>query len=140
MIYEYHCRICGADFELSKPVNLRDDVYHCGIQAKRKVIYLFNTTPDLMYNFKSEIFGEKSVEIHSRRQYKGLLKQHNLADASIKECRQQAKSNRKSIVATEKTKRKKHAKEVAKIMYKDGVIKHFPSFVNKFAKKKDKDG
>jgi len=49
-----------------------------------------NTHKDLAYNFTTEVFDGKPVVIRSKRQYRTLLKQHGMADASIKECRQEA--------------------------------------------------
>lgn len=50
----------------------------------------FNTHKDLAYNFTTEMFDGKPIQIHSQRQFKSLLKKYNLADASLKECRQEA--------------------------------------------------
>src|SRR3972149_9909840 len=55
----------------------------------------FNTDKDLTYNFVTEMFTGKPIQINSKRQFKSLLKQHNLADASIKECKQEVGCGRR---------------------------------------------
>ncbi len=58
----------------------------------------FGTDKDLAYNFTTDMFDGKPMQITSRRQYKTLLKQHKMIDASPKECFDHARF-RKKIVA-----------------------------------------
>lgn len=93
MIYPFKCIICGAEFEVVQEMNAEHKAFHCGIEAHR--IWGVNTDKDLAYNFTTDMFDGKPVQIFSKRQFKGLLKKYNLADASIKECRQEADFRKK---------------------------------------------
>lgn len=72
----------------------------------------FNTHKDLMYNFTTEMFNGKPVAINSKRQFKGLLKQHNLADASIKEAKQEALFRKRLNAEDDVVSRRKTAENI----------------------------
>ena len=93
MIYPFHCIICGEEFDVTQPMNIAHKAFHCGIEAQR--IWGFNTDKDLLYNFTTEMFDGKPIQIHSKRQFKNLLKVHGMADASPKECCQEARFRKK---------------------------------------------
>ena len=133
MIYQYHCDICKRDFTERKSVSLRNDVFCCGQQAKRNQVYMFYTEADQMYNFRSEHFGNMPIDIHSRKQYKHLLKRHGMVDASVKECLQVKPDKNKG-----KYQQRQLVRKVANRLCKDGIAKHFKSFVQNFAVKKEK--
>jgi hypothetical protein len=72
----------------------------------------FYTDNDKRYEFVTEMFDGKPVQIRSKRQFKRLLKEHNMADASIKECMQQADFRKKLNAEKEIRKRRKTAEEM----------------------------
>ncbi len=55
----------------------------------------FYTTKDKRYEFTTEMFDGKPIEIRSRGQFKRLLKKYGMADASIKECKDEANFRKK---------------------------------------------
>jgi len=93
MIYPFRCLICNKEFDIIQPMSAEHKAFHCGIEAQR--VWSVNTDKDLAYNFTTEMFDGKPIEIHSKRQFKHLLKVHNMADASPKECFQEAKFRKK---------------------------------------------
>lgn len=73
---------------------------------------IFNTHKDLAYSFTTDMFDRKPIEIRSREHFKKMLKRYGLADASIKECHQEA-DFRKRINNEDDTKRRKEfAKDI----------------------------
>ena len=88
MIYHFRCLICNEEFDVVQSMNTEHKAYHCGIEAQR--VWGCYTEKDKRYYFATDMFDGKSVEIRSKGQYKKLLKQHGMADASVKECRQEA--------------------------------------------------
>ena len=89
MTYPFRCIICDTEFDIVQPMNIEHKAFHCGIEAQR--IWGFNTDKDLAYNFVTEMFDGKPIQIHSKRQFKGLLKVYGMVDASPKECCDEAR-------------------------------------------------
>ncbi|MDI6732333.1 MAG: hypothetical protein QME16_00170 [Planctomycetota bacterium] len=79
--------------------------------VKSRGIGLFHTDKDLSYNFTTELFG-KPITIHSKGQFKSLLKHHNLADASIKECHQEANFRKRLNAESDIIKRRESAERI----------------------------
>lgn len=73
---------------------------------------IFHTNKDLSYQFTTDMFGGKPVDIHSRRQFRTLLKQHGLADASIKEAKQQAEFRKRVNSESDAVNRRKTAERI----------------------------
>lgn len=110
MIYPFQCIICGEEFMVVQPMNAEHKAFHCGIEAQR--IWGANTHKDLAYNFTTDMFDGKSVQINSHRQFKGLLKKNGLVDASIKECREEANFRKKLNQEDYKRERRKTAENI----------------------------
>lgn len=79
----------------------------------------FNTHKDLAYSFTTEMFNGKPVEIHSKGQFKKLLKAHGVADASIKECHQEADFRKRLNNEDNKNRLRKSAKIIFEKRRKD---------------------
>lgn len=75
-------------------------------------------TGDQMYKFTTTAFG-KPVVVHSRGQYKRLLKQHGCADATISEC---LSVKPKNVKAEIKERARKEAKRLAQDIYDQGAM------------------
>ena len=82
----------------------------------------FNTNKDLSYNFTTEMFNGKPVEIHSKRQFKNLLKKHNIADASPKECFQEARFRKRLNEEGHKVERRNTAEKIYRKMKERGQL------------------
>lgn len=129
MIYSYFCSICEQQFDVVQGINDKHEFTHCGHKAQR--LWGAQVNKDLMYQFTTDVFG-KPVEIHSKHQYKSLLKQHGLADATAKEMFEERKRpKQQSNVRTQEL-----VKETRDVMYRDGVLKHLPGFLKKYAQAK----
>ena len=127
MLYEYECPECHKKFELFLSVDQRDSVNCCGVKCIR-FISNFHTNDDLMYQFNADYFGNRPVNIYSRSQYKGLLKQHGLADCTIKDCL----SVKKKKDSDYKPERKKLAEKISKRLHQEGLAKHVrPAMLHK---------
>lgn len=72
----------------------------------------FNTHKDLAYNFTTDMFDGKPVEIHSRGHFKNMLKLHGLADASPKEAHQEADFRHRLTEEDRTRQRKALAKDI----------------------------
>ena len=130
MIYEYKCIICNAEFEVIQGVNDTHEAFHCGFKADR-VWALFHTNKDLMYQFKTPIFNNRTTEIYSKRQYNRLLKDSGMVGITRNELqtikpKDNAYKQRKATV-----------KKTVERMDKEGVAKHFPSYVKEFYGRKN---
>jgi len=133
--YEYNCLLCGKTFEKLLPIKDRDNVSCCGQKSERTVVNEFQTDDDLMYQFDASYFGDKPVNIHSRRQYKNLLKQHGYVDATAKECLSVKPKN------DTKQKSKKKAEKVMRQMMKENLNQHLkPCFEKHLVKKEVHNG
>ena len=121
MRYSFECQVCGRQFDELQGMNDEHIAFHCGRRAKR-VWLSFYTDKDLMYQFDTTIFGPgqkgEAVNIHSRRQYKGLLKQHGLADATVRDCL----SVKPKSDAEHKTRIRQLAKKMEKKIYEQGAM------------------
>lgn len=65
------------------------------------------------------------------KNYKARLKQSGFADCSVKESLQEADFRKRVMAETYQYQTKKKAREVAEIMYKDGVLPHFRSYLQR---------
>jgi hypothetical protein len=72
----------------------------------------FNTDKDLRYNFVTDMFDGKPVQINSKRQFRQLIKQYGLMDASIKEVRQHAEFRKRVNAESDTFNRKKFADKI----------------------------
>lgn len=108
----------------------RDQVMCCCVLAERVVVNEFLTDPDLAYQFNTQVFGKQPKWIYSRAQYKRLLKENKMVDASPKECMQ--------IKPHDNTyKRRQVVKKMTEKMRADGVLSHVPSFLKDIGAVKD---
>lgn len=82
----------------------------------------FNTTKDKKYEFTTEMFDGKPIEVRSRDQFKRLLKKHGMADASIKECRDEAIFRKRINTEDDSRKRKSLAENIYSKMRERGQI------------------
>jgi len=110
------CQDCGKETDETYKYNGDVVCKECFSKKPNKNCSLFydksfNTIKDLAYNFTTDVFGNPIV-IHSKRQYKKLLKQHGMADASIKECRQEADFRRRLNNEDNTRQRKEFAKDI----------------------------
>ena len=83
---------------------------------------IFFTDKDKQYDFVTDMFDGKPVQITSKRQFKTLLKQHGLMDASIKEGSQHAKYRKRVIKEEHASERRKKATEIFIKMKERGQI------------------
>lgn len=123
MIYIYSCEICGREFDEIRSYEKRYEVFCCGQRAVKHLADTVHCADDLMYQFVSESFGARPVQIYSRRQYQKLCKENNLVQVT-KEDRKGIKTNRKSD----------YTKVVNRIMercQRDGVAQHVKPFMKK---------
>lgn len=90
MLYEYACAgKCGREFEEVRSYKDRNEVFCCGVRAVKFICshpVTFNETRDYQFTAVPGRFGKKGVEVRGRGHYKSLMKEHGLADASLKEC------------------------------------------------------
>ena len=133
MIYSYCCQECGRSFEEFRSVEERFNVFCCGKRAD-KLISLPNTHKDLAYNFTTDMFDGKPVQVRSKEHYKGLMKQYGIADASPKECFDQARKCAESNKITNEINVRKRAKGAVEKMREAGVIKEGKEILTKLAK------
>lgn len=80
------------------------------------------------------MFDGKPIEVRSKEHYKGLLKQHGIADASPKECFDQARKNSKRNEISRQIDYRKRAKVIAKDMQKNGILKEAREVLMKLEK------
>ena len=126
-VYTFKCDKCGRIFTVVQSMNDDHTFTHCGKKCNR-VWCGFETNKDLMYQFTTDMFDGKGVDIHSRAQYKSLLKKHGMADATVKEIFQERRKPR----AQSDKQHKKLVKSVRDKMRGDGVLQHLPSFCKLF--------
>lgn len=117
MTYVFECVICGKKFEVSQNMNDAHIACHCG-RCARRVWLPFETDKDLMYQFDTTIFGKNPVNIYSRRQYKRLLKENNLADSTPRESLQVKRTSERD----HKSRIHKFAKKLTDKIYKKGAM------------------
>lgn len=117
MIYEYECSVCGRGFVEIKPISERDDVYCCHFRADRVVVNCFETDVDRAYKFVAD-FGGNPRQINSKNQYKRLLKEKGLIDASPKECLQIKKKKDSEYRRPELT------KNIIKKLHQEGLCQY----------------
>lgn len=122
MIYEYSCSICGKKWEAIHAVKHRFDEWHCGHRAVKLIASNVYTDRDLAYKFEANIFGNQPVTIRSKGHYKGLLKSHNMPDASPQECFQEARMKKTSAEIKRSNKRKKFVKQICGDLHKEGIV------------------
>ena len=84
----------------------------CFSKRPSKFSLSFNTHKDLAYNFTTEMFDGKPIQIHSHKQYKNLLKKYHLVDASIKEAHQEAVFRKRINQEDYKRERRKTAENI----------------------------
>jgi len=108
------CRDCGLPIEAVFKHNGDSLCRECFSKRPNHLSQFgsFFTHKDLKYNFVTDMFDGKPIEIHSKRQYKSLLKKHNLADASLKECRQEAEFRKRINEESYAMRRKKTAEKI----------------------------
>jgi hypothetical protein len=137
-LYEYVCDRCGTMFDEFKFVKDRNDVFHCGIKATKLLGQVY-TDPDLSYTGKTELFGGTKY-IHSKSQFKRLLSNNNLVDASPSECRQEAKMKKKSREKDFQRNIRKEADSMAKQFQRDSVQHVAKDALTKIIKDSNKVG
>ena len=112
--YLFKCLVCNNDFQVVQSMDREHIAFHCDTKAQR-VYTVFNTNKDSMYKFTCTAFG-KPVEIHSRTQYKKLLKANNAPDATVRECLSvKPKDNTKEKI-------KKLSTDLKKEIYEKGMM------------------
>ena len=102
------CRECNTPTDGTHKYN-NDTLCRKCFDLKGKKLYFsdtgFNTTKDKKYEFTTEMFDGKPIEVRSRRHFKKLLKKYGMVDASIKECRQEGDCRK--LINTEYISRKR---------------------------------
>lgn len=102
----FTCRECNSETDGTHKYN-GDILCKKCFDLKGKKLYFsdtgFFTTKDKKYEFTTEMFDGKLIEIRSRSHFKKLLKKYGMADASPKECRDEA--NFRKRINEEDTKR-----------------------------------
>ena len=111
---DYRCYECKVDTSGEYKLNGGVLCKKCfGRKATiRHLEFGFNTHKDLAYNFTTDMFGGKPVNIKSKTHFKTLLKHHNMADASIKECKQEAEFRKRINVESDIINRRKTAESI----------------------------
>lgn len=130
--YVYYCSKCGKTLEIQQGMNDEHSYTHCGTSSTR-IFTPFYTDKDLLYNFDTNIFGRKTKFVHSRTQYKRLLKSNGMVDATVRECLQVKPSKDPT-----KYSRYKVAKRITERLHQDGIAKHVGSFAKRYFVKKEK--
>lgn len=125
MIYQYQCPICNTVFDIVQGMNDAHRAVHCGVDARR-VWLPFQTDKDLMYQFDTTIFGNKPVNIYSRRQYKRLLKENGLVDETPRNCLTVKPPSEKD----RRVKTKQFAEKMIKKVYDKGAMPYVRGEVN----------
>lgn len=88
-LYDYLCAgKCGREFEEYKSYQDRNDVFCCGLQAIKLICSNPTVFNDTKYIFTAAPgqFGKKGADVSGRSNFKKLLRDNGLADASVKEC------------------------------------------------------
>ena len=80
------------------------------------------------------MFGGKPKEVRSKEQYRGLLKQNGIADASPKESFQQARICAKNNEITRKIGYQKRAKVIAQEFKRNNIVKEGVEVLTKLCK------
>ncbi len=125
MIYNYKCIICNKEFEETQSMNDIHEYFHCGLRAER-LWNIPHTNKDLMYQFKTSTFNNRITEIHSKRQYKRLLKENGMVQVTSSEIRSvKPKDN------AEKPRRELIGR-VSKKLHSEGLGKAFPKYIKDF--------
>jgi len=114
-------------------MSMNDDhkAYHCGFEAER-IWTLPYTNRDLMYQFKTGVFNNRTTEIYSKRQYNRLLKDNGLMTMTTEELRTMKPK------VQDKEKRKSLAKKICARMQEGSVMKDLVPFMKKYYSKKEK--
>lgn len=123
MVYSFRCPICCEEFSIVQPMDAPHKSFHCGVEAKR-IWGENNTDKDLAYSFTTDMFDGKPVSITSKRQFKTLLKQHRIADASPKECFQEARFRKKINEESRIVNRRKAAVDIYRKMKGRGQLNY----------------
>lgn len=84
------CR-CGKETDESYKHNGEYICCDCFSKTKSFGIVGFNTDKDKKYEFTTEMFNGKPIQIRSKGQFKSLLKDNGMVDASVKECFDEAR-------------------------------------------------
>ena len=132
-LYDYFCEVCKKEFEELMPYSMRKDVYCCGQRAV-KCISLVNTHKDLGYNFVTEMFNGKPIQVRSKGHYQSLLNKYDMVDASRKECKQHAKFRKGIVEETHKYEIKKRTDKFAETVHKEGIAKEAEQILKKMCK------
>ena len=109
-VYPYKCNVCGEYIEIIQHMSDEHKLFHCDTKAQR-IYTVPNVNKDLMYNFTASYLGDKPIDIHSRRQYKELLKKNGLVNATPLECLQEKKYAPRRLEQNAEVKTKKLVKE-----------------------------
>lgn len=136
MLYEYFCNICEEYFEKVKPIQERHNVYCCGKKAS-KLISLPNTHKDKAYSFTTDMFDGKDVEVRSKGHYKSLLKKYGIADASPRECFDQARKFAKSREIDRNINHRKRAKVITEKFRSGNMMKEGKEILTKLTKSRE---
>lgn len=119
MLYEYHCPVCNEFFDEFRTYAERHEVFHCGTRAEKLISEPY-TTKDKAYEFETNMFGGKT-HITSKVQFKRLLKEHHIPDASPRECIQQAKFRKRVNAESNQARIRTQAEKLASTMQKEGL-------------------
>ena len=132
MLYSYVCSgKCGHEFDEMKSYADRNEVFCCGVRSHKLICMepnVFNETQHYNFTALPGRFGKQGIEVRGRSHYKQLIKEHGLADCSLKE----AMSVKPK--ADNGYKRKQVIKKAASRMKSEGILKHVPSFMKDVVK------
>lgn len=103
-------------------------MFHCGVRSVKLLARNVYTDKDLAYNFVTNKFG-KPVSVHSKAQYKSLLKANGLMDASPKEGYDHAMFRRKIIENDDRVRRKRIAEKISKKLGQECLLKYVPGAI-----------
>ena len=102
-LYNFRCVKCGKVSEHFFRMNDLKRPKDCPCGGSLSRLYSFETPADLIYQTTVHCFGPKPVEIHSKRQWKRLLKEHRMTDdfdkleSCVKSDRQRSEELRESV-------------------------------------------
>jgi len=110
-----NCEQCKKELETPYKINGKKLCKGCFNKAPSigiQVTGAFNTHKDQAYYFNAEIFGPTPVEIRSKRHYEKMLKEHGYANASPKECMDEARFRKRINKEDDGRNRKKIAEKI----------------------------
>ena len=134
------CPICESIFtsheDADRHASSKDHWGDYDPYIKPKILYR-NESAGINYNFTTDIFDkDRPVEVRSKGHYKSLLKKYGMADASPKECFDQARKCAKNNEVSRQVRYKQRAKVIAERFHENNVSKEGKEILQKLTKRR----